>query len=51
MCHVTYLPISPHGRQRYELPYHGNLQQPVEFKIVLTKNKYVPNPPVELAQY
>ena len=34
--------------------YRGNLQQPVEFKIVGTKNNYVPTPsppPVEPAHY
>ena len=37
VCHVTYLPISPQGRPRYELSYSGNLQQPVESKIGLTE--------------
>ena len=35
VCHVTYLPISPQGRPRFELPYRVNLQQSFEFKIVL----------------
>ena len=35
--HVTYLPISPQGRPWFELSYHGDLQQPVEFKIVRTE--------------
>ena len=37
VCHVTYLPISPQGRPRFEFSYRGNLQQPVESKIVRTK--------------
>ena len=49
--HVTYLPISPQGRPRFELSYRGNLQQPVEFKIVRTEYNYVPKPPVELGQW
>ena len=51
VCHVTYLPISPQGRPRFELCYRVYLQQPVEFKIVRTENYYVPNSPVELAQW
>ena len=31
VCHVTYLPISPQGRPRFELSYRVYLQQPVEF--------------------
>ena len=37
VCHVIYLPISPQERPRYELSYRCNLQQPVEFEIVLTE--------------
>ena len=37
MCHVTYLPMSPQGRPRFLLSYRGNLQQPIEFKIMHTK--------------
>ena len=37
MCHATYLPISPQESSRFELSYRGNLQQPVEFKIVRTE--------------
>ena len=37
VCHVTYLPISPQERPRFELSNCGYLQQPVEFKIVRTK--------------
>ena len=37
VCHVTYLPISPQGRPRFEHSYRGNLQQPVEFKITRTE--------------
>ena len=52
LCHVTYLPISPKGMPRFELSYHGNLHQTVEFKIVRKeKNDYVSNPPVELAHW
>ena len=29
--------LSSEGRQHYELSYHGNLQKPVEFEIVLTE--------------
>ena len=35
--HLTYLPISPQGRPRFELSYRGNLQQSVEFKTVRTE--------------
>ena len=34
VCHVTYLPISPQGRPRFERSNRGNLQLPVEYKIV-----------------
>ena len=37
VCHVTYLLISPQEYPRFELSYHGNVQYPVEFKIVRTK--------------
>ena len=37
VCHMTYLPISPQERPRFEFPYRGNLQQPVEFKTVRTE--------------
>ena len=37
VCQVTYLPISPQGRPRFEPSYRVYLQQPVEFKIVRTK--------------
>ena len=46
--HVTYLPILPQRKSRYELSYRGDLQQPVEFKTVCTENNYVPNRPVLL---
>ena len=36
LCHVTSLSIPPHERP-YELSYRGNLQRPVEFKIVRTE--------------
>ena len=36
-CHVTYLPISPQGRLRFELSYRGNLQQPDESKLHIQK--------------
>ena len=36
------LPISPQGMPLHEFSYRGNLQQPVEFIIVLTEKKYVP---------
>ena len=45
MCHVTYLPISPQGRPRFELSYHGNLKQPVEFKMVRTEKLLRSKPP------
>ena len=48
VCRVTYLPISPQGRARFKLSYRGNLQQPVEFKIVRTERKLRTEPPVEL---
>ena len=38
VCHVTYLPISPQERPRFELSYLSNLPQPVEFEIVRTEN-------------
>ena len=37
LWHVTYLPISPKGRPRFEHSYRVNLPQPVEFKIVRTE--------------
>ena len=46
VCQVTYLPISPQERPRFELSYRGNLQQPVEFKIITDRP-----PPVEFAQW
>ena len=45
VCHVTYLPISPQRRPRFELPYRQS-----NSKLYAQKNNYVPNPPVELAQ-
>ena len=32
VSHMTYLQISPQGKAQYELSYHGNLRQTVEYK-------------------
>ena len=50
VCNVTYLLISPQENPRFELSYRGNLQYPVEFKIVRTEKWLRTEPPVELAQ-
>ena len=50
VCYVIYLPISPQGRPRNELSFQSNLQQPVEFKIVLTEKWIRTHRPVEFAQ-
>ena len=42
--------ISPQRKSWFELSYRGNLQKPVEFKIVRTEKKIRTEPPVELAQ-
>ena len=51
VCHVTYLPISPQGRPRFEFSYSSNLQLPVEFRIVHTEKLLRTETPVELAQW
>ena len=53
LCRVTNSPISPQGRPRFKLSYRGNLQQPVELKIVRTKiiTYRTPIPLVELARW
>ena len=50
VCDVTYLPISPQGRSRFELYYRGYFQQPVEFKTVRTEKQWRTKPPVEISQ-
>ena len=45
VCQVTYLPISQKQIPRFELSYHGKLQQPVEFKIVRTEKYLRTEPP------
>ena len=47
---MIYLLISSQEYPRFELSHRGNLQYPVEFKIVRTEKYLRTEPPVELAQ-
>ena len=49
VCHVTYLPISPQGRPRFERSYRITYSSQWNSKLYVQKNNYVPNSPVELA--
>ena len=51
VCHLTYLPISPQWRPRFELSYAVTSSNQSNSKLYVQKNNYVPKPPVEPAQW
>ena len=50
VCHLTYLPIPPQGRPRFEFSYRVTYSNQSNSTLYVQKNDYVPNSPVELAK-